>query len=125
VHSISASAKWPGTINSRGSEVADAIGAKIGETTRPWARALEVANNLDSRIGRFEELLIGRAETVTSQIETRSRAATDALNARLEQLSQAIKVNRPKPSVRLVSWRFRPPKQFAQARATQSASLSG
>ena len=30
---------------------------------------------------------------VTSQIETRSKAAADALNARLEQLSQAIKVN--------------------------------
>jgi hypothetical protein len=30
---------------------------------------------------------------VTSQIETRSKAAADALNARLEQLSQAIKLN--------------------------------
>jgi hypothetical protein len=57
------------------------------------ARALEVANNLDSRIGRFEELLVGRAETVTAQIETRSKAAADALNARLEQLSEVIKVN--------------------------------
>jgi hypothetical protein len=37
--------------------------------------------------------LVGRAETVTSQIETRSKAAADALNARLEQLSQAIKLN--------------------------------
>ncbi|HET7912506.1 MAG TPA: negative regulator of septation ring formation, partial [Pseudolabrys sp.] len=57
------------------------------------ARALEVADNLDSRIGRFEELLVGRAETVTTQIETRSKAAADALNARLEQLSEVIKVN--------------------------------
>ena len=59
-----------------------------------WARApLEVANTLDSRIGRFEELLVGRAETVTTQIETRTKAAADALNARMEQLSQAIKIN--------------------------------
>ena len=67
---------------------------KIGEIDQTLgARALEVANNLDSRIGRFEELLVGRAETVTTQIETRTRAAADALNARMEQLSEAIKVN--------------------------------
>src|SRR5512139_3328639 len=70
-----------GTINTRGTEVADTISAKIGKIDQTLgARALEVANNLDSRIGRFEELLVGRA-------------AADALNARLEQLSQAIKVN--------------------------------
>jgi len=83
-----------GTINSRGVEVADAIGVKIGEMDKTLGdRALEVANNLDNRVGRFEELLVGRAEMVTSQIETRSKAAADALNARLEQLSQAIKLN--------------------------------
>ena len=66
---------------------------KIGEIDQTLGtRALEVANNLDSRIGRFEDLLIGRA-TVTSQIETRSKAAADALDAQFEQLSEVIKVN--------------------------------
>ena len=67
---------------------------QVGEIDQTLgARALEVADNLDSRIGRFEELLVGRAETVTTQIETRTKAAADALNARMEQLSQSIKVN--------------------------------
>ena len=40
---------------------------------------MEVANNLDTRIGRFEQLLVGRAEHVTEQIEVRTKAAADAL----------------------------------------------
>jgi hypothetical protein len=83
-----------GTINARGTEVADAIGAKTAELNATLgARATEVADTLDSRIGRFEELLVGRAETVTEQIETRTKAAAEALHSRMEQLSQAIKVN--------------------------------
>ena len=62
------------------------IATKAGELDQTLGtRALEVANNLDSRIDRFEELLVNRAETVTTQIETRTRAAADALNARMEQ----------------------------------------
>ena len=48
---------------------------------------MEVANTLDTRIGRFEQLLVGRAEHVTEQIEVRTKAAADALNARMEQLA--------------------------------------
>ena len=54
---------------------------------------MEVANTLDTRIGRFEQLLVGRAETVTEQIELRTRAAADALNARMEQLASSIQTN--------------------------------
>ena len=36
---------------------------------------------------------MGRAEAVTQQIEVRSRAAADLLNARLEELSESIKTN--------------------------------
>ncbi len=54
---------------------------------------MQVTNTLDSRINKVEELLIGRAEAVTSQIEVRSKAAADALNARLEQLSESIRTN--------------------------------
>ena len=83
-----------GAIVARGQEVAETIGAKAAEVDQTLGmRAEQVANNLDSRIGRFEDLLVGRAETVTTQIETRTRAAADALNARMEQLSQSIKSN--------------------------------
>ena len=51
-------------------------------------------NNLDTRIGRFEELLIGRAEAVTKEIETRSKSAADMLGARTEHLSGTIKTQR-------------------------------
>ena len=54
---------------------------------------MEVANTLDTRIGRFEQLLVGRAETVTEQIEIRTKAAADALNARMEQLASSIQTN--------------------------------
>src|SRR4029079_18729589 len=43
-------------------------------------RADEVASHLDTRIGRFEELLVGRAEDVTAKIETRTKTAADALS---------------------------------------------
>src|SRR6185437_4417005 len=46
-----------------------------------------------SRVGRFEDLLVGRAETVTNQLESRTKAAGDALHARLEELGQSIKTN--------------------------------
>ena len=42
-------------------------------------QALKVANTLDSRIGHLEHLLVGRAEAVSQQIETRSRAAAELL----------------------------------------------
>ena len=52
-----ASARWPAPSIRAGSRSADSISAKIGEMDQALgARALEVANNLDSRIGRFEEL---------------------------------------------------------------------
>jgi hypothetical protein len=54
---------------------------------------MEVANTLDTRIGRFEQLLVGRAEHVTEQIEVRTKAAADALNARMEQLASSIQTN--------------------------------
>ncbi|HUI94201.1 MAG TPA: hypothetical protein VLX44_00480, partial [Xanthobacteraceae bacterium] len=52
-----------------------------------------VAHNLDTRIGKFEELLIGRAEAVTREIETKSRTAAELLAGRMDQLTAAIKTN--------------------------------
>ena len=73
-------------INVRGAKLADALGAKIDDIDQAFGkRALELATNIDSRISRFEELLIGRAETVTKDIEVRSKAAADTIAARVEQ----------------------------------------
>ena len=43
-------------------------------------RALEVAGTLDNRIAKFEELLVGRAEKLAEEVETRTRAAAGALD---------------------------------------------
>ena len=84
-----------------------------------------VANNLDSRIGRFEELLVGRAETVTTQIETphqgRCRRAQRPHGA-TEPVDQGQ--FRAKPNVRSASLRFPPPTQSAPAPARPSAPCS-
>ena len=52
--------------------------AKIDRTL--GNRALEVAGTLDDRIAKFEELLIGRAEKLAEEVETRTRAAAGALD---------------------------------------------
>ena len=112
-----ASPTSPPRLPSSGKEVVEALDSRIGavtehhqrraapksptrsaprsaRSTRPWAPARSKSpTTLDSRIGRFEDLLVGRAETVTNQIETRTKAAADALNARMEQLGQSIKTN--------------------------------
>lgn len=70
------------TINTRGQRLAETIDAKVGDIDRTLGnRALEVAGTLDDRIGKFEELLVGRAEKLSEQVETRTRAATGALDA--------------------------------------------
>ena len=67
----------------------DASAPRSTTSTRRSAPArIEVADNLDSRIGRFEELLVGRAEAVTKEIETRSKAAADLLSARTRGADQ-------------------------------------
>ncbi len=57
------------------------------------ARGNEVADTLDTHINRFEELLVGRAEAVAEHIENRTKQAADAVHARMEQLTESIKVN--------------------------------
>ena len=54
---------------------------------------MEVADNLDTRISRFEELLIGRAESVTKELEARSQSAADLLTTRTEHLSGTIRTS--------------------------------
>src|SRR5229473_2590336 len=46
-------------------------------------RAAEVADNLESQIGRFEDLLVGRAEAAARDIETRTQAAAEFAVERL------------------------------------------
>ncbi len=64
------------------------------------ARGTDVADALDTRISRFEELLVGRAEAVAEHIENRTKQAADAVHARMEQLTQSIKDNAWTPSAR-------------------------
>ena len=49
---------------------------------KPGVKAMEVAENLDVRISRFEELLIGRAEAVTTDVS--DPASIRALFERLD-----------------------------------------
>jgi hypothetical protein len=81
-------------IDTRAAKLADAVGERIAKIDSSLGQgALEVANTLDTRIGHLEQLLIGRAEAVVHQMETRSRAAADLMNSRLEALSESIKTN--------------------------------
>ena len=45
---------------------------------------------LMDRIGKLEELLVGRTEAVTQQLEQRSRTAAELLSARLRELAETI-----------------------------------
>ena len=89
-------------------------------TRRSASARMEVANNLDTRIGRFEELLVGRAETVTKEIETRSKAAADMLGARAEQLSEVDQD--PHRRGRALDLRARPPRRPSHRHAPRAAA---
>ena len=88
------------------------------------AQALRVANTLDSRIGHLEHLLVGRAEAVTQQIEARSRAAADLLNARLEELSESIKTNSGNAEQALGQLATGPSKRSARVRRRALAAAT-
>ena len=81
-------------IDSRAAKLSDVVGERIAKIDSTLGKgALEVANTLDGRISQLEQLLVGRAEAVVQQMETRSRAAADLLNSRMEQLTEAITTN--------------------------------
>jgi len=65
-------------------------------------RAIEVANNMDTRIGRFENLLVGPGRGSHPEIENRAGPPPIFLNSRMEQLSGSIRTNTAMPSAR---WR--------------------
>ena len=117
-----------GTINRAATTSPTRIAAKAAEIDTHARRAArsEVADHLDSRIGRFEELLVGRAEKVTNQIETRTKAAADALNARMEQLSQTHQDQRVASRARARPARASPPAtRSAPAPARPNARCTG
>ncbi len=60
------------------SERTDAINQVLG------SRALEMTQGLDTRVARFEEMVVNRLEGVANSIETKSVAAADALAAKIE-----------------------------------------
>ncbi len=81
-------------IDSRGAKLGDMLSERAATIDKTLGKgALDVAATLDTRVGHLEQLLVGRAEAVIHQMEVRSRAASDLLNSRFEQLSEAIKTN--------------------------------
>ena len=67
------------------SERTDAINQVLG------TRALEMTQGLDTRVARFEEMVVGRLENVANSIETKSVAAADVLAAKIEQTTLGLR----------------------------------
>ncbi len=81
-------------IDSRSKTLTETLSDRIANIDATLGKnALHVSASLDSRITQLEHLLTGRTETVVQQMETRTRAAADLINSRVEQLSESIKVN--------------------------------
>jgi len=76
------------TINSRGDAIAARLGEKIQDFDRTvGAQAAQVAANFDQRIGRFEHLLLERAESLLNEIESRGHNAAAELNSVMQALA--------------------------------------
>lgn len=67
------------------SQRTDAIDKVLG------TRALEMTQGLDTRVGRFEEMVVVRLENVANSIETKSIAAADALAAKIESTTLGLR----------------------------------
>ncbi|HLL28336.1 MAG TPA: hypothetical protein VKT73_11905 [Xanthobacteraceae bacterium] len=67
------------------SERTDAINQVLG------SRALEMTQGLDTRVARFEEMVVSRLEGITSSIEQKSLAAADKLSSKIESTTQQLR----------------------------------
>jgi ribosome-associated translation inhibitor RaiA len=68
-----------------------ALCSKIDEANLALAtRASEVAENLESQIRRFEELLIGRTETAARGIEARAQSAAEYAACTIERITHEM-----------------------------------
>jgi flavodoxin len=67
------------------SERTDAINQVLGN------RALEMTSGLDTRVARFEEMVVNRLENVANSVESKSVAAADVLAAKIEQTTLGLR----------------------------------
>lgn len=67
------------------SERTDAINQVLG------TRALEMTQGLDTRVARFEEMVVNRLENVANSVESKSIAAADILAAKIEQTTLGLR----------------------------------
>jgi hypothetical protein len=67
------------------SERTDAINQVLGN------RALEMTQGLDTRVARFEEMVVNRLENVANSVESKSIAAADVLAAKIEQTTLGLR----------------------------------
>src|SRR5579885_404636 len=67
------------------SERTDAINQVLGN------RALEMTTGLDTRVARFEEMVVNRLENVANSVESKSIAAADVLAAKIEQTTLGLR----------------------------------
>jgi hypothetical protein len=67
------------------SERTDAINQVLG------TRALEMTQGLDTRVARFEEMVVNRLENVANSVESKSVAAADILAAKIEQTTLGLR----------------------------------
>jgi DNA anti-recombination protein RmuC len=67
------------------SERTDAINQVLG------SRALEMTQGLDTRVARFEEMVVNRLENVANSVETKSIAAADVLAAKIEETTAGLR----------------------------------
>src|ERR1700730_1086554 len=67
------------------SERTDAINQVLG------SRALEMTQGLDTRVARFEEMVVGRLEGITNSIEEKSIAAADNLSRKIEGTTRQLR----------------------------------
>ncbi len=82
------------TLGARASRLIGVLGEKAEELSRKaedidrtlGGRATDIANSFDTRINRFETLLVGRAEAVTRDIESRGKATAERLTVSIANL---------------------------------------
>jgi len=78
--------------SSKAQEIASTISARTDAINQVLGnRALEMTTGLDTRVARFEEMVVNRLENVANSVETKSIAAADVLAAKIEQTTLGLR----------------------------------
>ncbi len=80
-----------GAVATREEALTAAITGRIDEANAALAaRATEISRNLESQIGRFEELLIGRVGKAVSEVEARTQAAAEFATSTIDRIAHEV-----------------------------------